>query len=135
MGDVPPISGLVPMLHVSDVERSVAFYQHLGFKIGNRVPPAGPIGWCWLYQPAAPDWKRGANLMLTCAECPIHADQQSALFYLYAQDLVALRNALVQAGLQPDEIKHPEYLPEGEFRLTDPDGFCLMVAQSGKETP
>lgn len=73
--------------------------------------------------------------MLTCAECPVKAEEQSALFYLYAHDLVALRKTLLTAGLQPSEIKYPEYLPAGEFRLSDPDGFCLMVAQSGRDTP
>ena len=131
----PPITGLVPMLHVADVERSVEFYQLLGFEVGNRVPPIGPMGWCWLYQPRAADWKRGANLMLSRSECPIDATAQQFLFYLYATDLVALRSDLLGRGLKPGGIEYPEYLPKGEFQLRDPDGYCLMIAQSAPETP
>ncbi|HUS18471.1 MAG TPA: VOC family protein [Terriglobales bacterium] len=131
----PPITALVPMVHVADVERSVAFYQLLGFEVGNRVPPTGPMGWCWLYQPHAPDWKRGANLMLSRSECPIDAKVQSFLVYLYAEDLAALRTELLAHGLKPSEITFPIYLPEGEFQLSDPDGFCLMIAQSAPDTP
>src|SRR5262245_46951687 len=84
-----PISSVVPMIHVEDVERSVEFYRLLGFRVGNRVPPAGPVHWAWLYSPAAADWKRGPNLMLTRSPCPIDAKAQEVLFYLYAADLRA----------------------------------------------
>jgi hypothetical protein len=48
IGQTPPISGLVPMIHVADVERAAAFYQMLGFEIGNFVPREGPMHWAWL---------------------------------------------------------------------------------------
>jgi len=131
----PPIAGLVPMLHVADMDRSIAFYERLGFAVGNRVPPTGPIHWCWLYAPKAADWKRGPNLMLTTTECAIDAKAQSALFYLYAADLVALRTELIGNGLKPGEINYPCYLPKGELRLEDPDGYTLMIAQSAEDTP
>lgn len=123
------------MIHVVDVETSVAFYQRLGFEVGNRVPPTGPMGWCWLYQPGAQDWKRGANLMLARSERPIDAKSQQALFYLYAADLVALRAELLAQGLHPGAICYPPYLPKGELALKDPDGYLLMVAQSFDDTP
>jgi catechol 2,3-dioxygenase-like lactoylglutathione lyase family enzyme len=131
-----PVTGLVPMLHVADVERSVAFYELLGFKVGNYVPREAPrMHWAWLYQPKTADWKRGANFMLTRASYPIKADAQAVLFYLYATELVALRNELLAAGVKAGEISYPEYLPKGEFRMEDPDGYCLMVAQSADDTP
>ena len=43
-----PISGLVPMIHVAHVERSIEFYRLLGFEVGNKVPPTGPLHWAWL---------------------------------------------------------------------------------------
>lgn len=130
-----PISGLVPMVHVADVERSAAFYRLLGFEIGNRVPPAGPMHWAWMYAPGVPDWKRGPNLMLASSECAIEASTQGVLFYLYAADLPALRSALISKGLDPGEIVYPEYLPNGELRLQDPDGYTLMIGQSAADTP
>jgi catechol 2,3-dioxygenase-like lactoylglutathione lyase family enzyme len=132
---VAPLTGLAPMIHVADLERSIAFYRLLGFEVGNRVPPVGPPHWAWLYQPNAANWKHGPNLMITRSECAIDAKAQEVLFYLYATDLVALRNRLMAEGAKVSEINHPEYLPEGEFRTADPDGYCLMVAQSGPNTP
>ena len=131
-----PVRGLVPMIHVRDVERSAVFYRLLGFQIGNAVPSGdGPKEWVWLYAPAVADWKRGPNLMLTRSSRPIRASAQDVLFYLYASDLKGLRAHLLNSGLAPGEIGYPEYLPAGEFRLEDPDGYCLMIAQSGTDTP
>ena len=134
-GAAGPITSVVAMLKVDDVERSSEFYRLLGFEIGNRVPAAGPPGWVWLYAPSAPDWRRGPNLMLTRADDKIDRAAQGALFYLYAADLRALREALLAHGVEVGDITYPEYLPEGEFALVDPDGYCLMIAQSTGETP
>jgi len=117
------------------VERSVDFYRLLGFEVGNRVPPAGTMHWAWLYSPAVADWKRGPNLMLARSSRPIDAQAQDVLFYLYAADLIGLRDRLVATGISAGEICHPDYLPQGEFRLTDPDGYTLMMAQSANDTP
>src|SRR5262245_57464138 len=134
-GTTAPITALVPMIHVADVERSAAFYRLLGFEVGNKVPPTGPMHWAWLYSPQSADWKRGPNLMLTRSPCPIDAQSQEFLFYLYATDLTALRQHLLSSGLTPSEISHPDYLPHGEFRLLDPDGYTLIIAQSAADTP
>jgi hypothetical protein len=42
---IAPITGLVPMLHVPDVERSVGLYKRLRFAVGNRVPKNDPMQW------------------------------------------------------------------------------------------
>ena len=132
---IVPVSGLVPMLPVLDVERSVAFYKLLGFAVGNRVPRNGPMHWAWLYAPDVPDWRRGPNLMLTRSDCAIEPAPQRILFYLYATNLVALREELVLAGQSPGPIRYPEYLPKGELQLNDPDQYCLMIAQNDDDTP
>jgi len=133
--DAAPITGLVPMIHVLDMDRSVAFYRLLGFEIGNYQPREGPMHWAWMYAPKAPDWKRGPNLMLTRSECAIDAGAQEVLFYLYAADLPALRGHLLAAGIKTGEISYPDYLPAGEFRVGDPDGYTLMIAQAAADTP
>ena len=66
---------------------------------------------------------------------PLNPDAQDVLFYLYAADLPALHSALVNAGIAAGAICYPQYLPQGEFRLTDPDGYTVMIAQAGPETP
>ena len=129
------LTGLVPMIHVADVERSVEFYKLLGFEVGNSVPPVGLKHWAWLYCPEVGNWRNGANLMVARSSRPINPDAQDVLFYLYVSNLAALRDELIAKGVKVGEITYPEYLPKGEFRMDDPDGYCLMVAQSGLETP
>jgi hypothetical protein len=131
----PSISGIVAMIHVSDVERSAEFYRLLGFMIGNSVPAEPPRQWAWLYAPQAADWKRGPNLMVTRSTRPVDPNAQDVLFYLYAADLPSLRTSLMSQGIEAGEIAYPEYLPAGEFRVQDPDGYTLMIAQSTAETP
>lgn len=132
-GSVAPLTALVPMIHVASVEKSAEFYRLLGFEIGNSVPPSGPMHWAWLYSPKAENWKRGPNLMLTRDLCA--PKEQSVLFYLYANDLVGLRNELLARGVKVGEIRYPDYLPKGEFSVEDPDGYCLMLAQVAEDTP
>src|SRR5215217_5131748 len=131
--DTGPITGLVPMIHVLDMDRSVAFYRLLGFQIGNYQPREGPIHWAWMYAPTAPDWRRGPNLMLTRSEGAIDAASQQVLFYLYAAELPALREHLLGAGIKAGTISYPEYLPNGEFRVEDPDGYTLMIGQAADD--
>ncbi|MBS1808206.1 MAG: VOC family protein [Acidobacteria bacterium] len=113
---------LTPMAFVSDVTRSIAFYEHLGFVVGNTFTPADADkpSWAWLSS-------GNAHLMITNACDPVVPEQQAILFYLYVDDVAATRDELVAAGLQPGPIENPPYAPHGEFRLTDPDGFTLMI--------
>jgi len=134
-GKAAPLRGLVPMIHVADVERSLEFYRLLGFEVGNKTPPKGRLNWAWLYSPEAADWRRGPNLMLARSPHAIHAGAQEALFYVYVADLPSLRQELIKSGLKAGEIRYPDYLPGGEFQMQDPDGYCLMIAQSAPDTP
>ena len=129
------VRGLVPMIQVADVERSIEFYRLLGFEVGNKVPPVGRLHWVWLYAPKVAEWRHGPNLMLVRSECTINPEDQRVLFYLYATHLPSLRDNLILEGLDAGEIKYPEYLPQGEFSLQDPDGYHLMIAQSATDTP
>ena len=130
-----PINALVPMIRVAEVERSAKFYELLGFQIGNYVPrEAPPMHWAWLYQPGAPNWKTGANLMLVRSK-EQSGGEQPVVLYLYAADLVALRQQLIGMGVNVSAITYPEYLPKGEFELHDPDGYTVMVGQSYEGSP
>jgi catechol 2,3-dioxygenase-like lactoylglutathione lyase family enzyme len=130
-----PINALVPMIRVADVERSAKFYVLLGFQIGNYVPrEAPPMHWAWLYQPGAPNWKTGANLMLVRGKEKSDGERPVVL-YLYAAELVGLRQQLIAKGISVSAITYPEYLPKGEFESHDPDGYTVMVAQSYEGSP
>ncbi|GAB3511862.1 VOC family protein [Pseudoxanthomonas daejeonensis] len=116
---------LVAFAHVADVGRSIGFYADLGFSVENTVVPQGR---------SAPIWARlesgRAELMVGLASGPVDAAQQAILFYLYYDDIRQARAALVALGHAPGEIQYPFYMPGGEFRLEDPDGYVLMLAQT-----
>jgi catechol 2,3-dioxygenase-like lactoylglutathione lyase family enzyme len=119
------IRQLVPMAYVANVERSIAFYRHLGFEVGNTFAANGATKptWAWL--------KSGdAQLMLAAGSDPVIAEQQAVLFYVYTDDVAAARASLTEAGLGPGEIMKPFYAPQGEFRLVDPDGYVVMVTHT-----
>jgi catechol 2,3-dioxygenase-like lactoylglutathione lyase family enzyme len=114
------VKHLIPMAFVADVGRSLEFYQKLGFLVGNTfTPPGAPApSWAWLESGAA-------RLMLAKAGEPVAPEQQAVLFYLYVEDAAATRAELVELGLKPGPIETPFHAPNGEFRLEDPDGYCL----------
>jgi catechol 2,3-dioxygenase-like lactoylglutathione lyase family enzyme len=116
------ISGLVPMAHVADLPRSIAFYQQLGFAVCGDWKHADRLVWASLRSGAA--W-----LYLSQADAPIDPKQQAVLFYLYSPDLQAMRARLIAEGVTVSEVTYPPYMPKGEVRVDDPDGYCLLIGQ------
>lgn len=115
---------LVAFAHVASVQRSIGFYADLGFKIVNTIVPDGhsaPV-WAWLES-------EKANLMVGLADGPVDSSQQAILFYLYFDDIKRTHAALSELGHSPGDIQYPFYMPGGECRLEDPDGYVLMLAQ------
>lgn len=119
------IRQLTPMAFVSDVTRSIAFYQHLGFSVGNTFAPEGEPEptWAWLTA-------EGAQLMISRASEPVIPEQQAILFYLYVADVAQAHETLSAAGFPVGPITSPFYAPKGEFRLIDPDGYVLMLTHT-----
>ena len=68
--------------------------------------------------------------MVARASEPVEPDRQAVLFYLYVDDVAAAQEALAAAGAEVGPITTPFYAPKGEFRLTDPDGYCLMISHT-----
>jgi uncharacterized glyoxalase superfamily protein PhnB len=116
------VSGLVPFVHVEDVERSIAFYYHLGFIVASIYRYRGTSVWAELRS-------EGAELMVSTDGDSVDPAGQGVLFYLYSDDLAALRKQLLAEGIHVGEIVDGTPGPLQEMRLTDPDGYVLMVAQ------
>ncbi len=115
--------GLVPYAHVQSVGRSVEFYTKLGFAVIRSHPEgASTPTWVWLQAGRA-------NLMLAKASEPVIAAQQAIFFYLYVEDVASFRDKVVAAGVSAGPLQHPSHLPRGEFRIHDPDGYGVTIAQ------
>lgn len=135
------------MAHVASVDRSMAFYALLGFTPVNVQRDHHEPYWALMSSGKA-------EIMLARASGPIDAPQQAVLFYLYTTDVAALRAQLLARGVidagsfqgapepklkpgsanRPDsavlfEITRPPYMPAGEMRVHDPDGYVLLVGQ------
>jgi hypothetical protein len=108
-----------------DLDRSTAFYAHLGFEVDNTYTPdqqAKPT-WAWLTS-------NGSSLMIARADHPIDPEAQGAIYYFYCDDVPAMHGHLQRLGLAPGKISYPFYCPKGEFRLVDPDGYGLMTTHT-----
>ena len=116
------IYDLVPMAHVASVDRSIAFYARLGFDVRSRLGEPEAF-WAALQSGQA-------IIMYSRASEPVVPAQQAILFYLYTADVLSLRTRLLAAGVTVSDIAFPPYMPEGEMRVTDPDGYCLLIGQA-----
>jgi catechol 2,3-dioxygenase-like lactoylglutathione lyase family enzyme len=121
------LAALTPMAHVADVARSVAWYAKLGFNAEHTLTPEGrPMQWAHLRN-------GGAELMLVRSDRPMNPGAQDVLFYLYANGVAAYREQLVAQELKPSELSYPPYAKHGEFRVDDPDGYCLLVGDTEQQ--
>jgi catechol 2,3-dioxygenase-like lactoylglutathione lyase family enzyme len=122
-GPGPSYTGLVPMLPVTDVARTIAFYEQLGFAIGHTHTPESesePV-WAWLYHGRA-------HVMINRADRPVQGTHHSAALWLYCGDVKAAHAALASRGLDVGEIDYPPYNAGGEFHVHDPDGYAVFIA-------
>lgn len=88
----------------------------------------------------------GAEIMFARADGPIDAGQQAVIFYMYSTDVAALRGDLLRGGLHDGgafrglpgpnggrrvvfSVAQPHYMQAGEMRVSDPDGYCILVGQ------
>jgi predicted enzyme related to lactoylglutathione lyase len=117
------LRGLVPMAHVQDVARAIEFYRQLGFETRNTLRSDGQLAWAWVDNGKA-------HLMLVRSARPMNPGAQDVTLYLYAPDVAAYRAELSTRGVTVGPLTYPAYMPEGEFRIDDPDGYCLLIGQS-----
>ena len=112
-----------PLMHVADIERSIRFYELLGF-IRVDTDCAKPLGWARLHC-------EGGAVMFLRAEGPVDGSAQAMMLYMYTPDLAGLRQHLSANGIAAPPINYPPYMPSGEMRLADPDGYVLLFAHWG----
>ncbi len=138
------VNDSVPMVHVEDVEASALFYSLLGFECDSRYKlHDGRTNFIGMNAGQA-------RIFLTLASGPIVPSQQAVLFYMYSPDVKKMRpfagQALEDGGIPPGmrkrgeegymperravyNIIHPFYMPQGELRVQDPDGYTILIGQ------
>jgi catechol 2,3-dioxygenase-like lactoylglutathione lyase family enzyme len=117
------VTDLVAYAHVADVQRSIDFYAYLGFEPTDvTLDDDGVTIWALLVSGSG-------RLMVSQADAEIEPRAQAVLFYVFTPDVAGLREKLVREGVPVGEIDHPEYMPNGVFRIEDPDGYVLLIAQ------
>jgi catechol 2,3-dioxygenase-like lactoylglutathione lyase family enzyme len=118
---------LVPFLLVADVERSIPFYEALGFEVVKRHQPGERLEFAGLEATSS------AKVMLARVdEVPETGPDAPTpgFLYLYTSDLEALRSRLIEAGHTADEIEDgPGPGPTRQMCVRDPDGHGHMVAE------
>ena len=113
-----------PMLHVAEIERSIHFYELLGFATVD-TDRCQPLGWARLHC-------EGGAVMFLRAEEPLDASAHAAMLCMYTPDLAGLREQLLASGVKVPAIRYPEYMPSGEIQLADPDGNFIVISHWGK---
>jgi catechol 2,3-dioxygenase-like lactoylglutathione lyase family enzyme len=114
-----------PMLHVAEIERSIPFYELLGF---TTIDTEGcdPLGWARLH------CEDGSAIMFLRAERPVDPSAQALILYMYTPDLLGLRERLLVAGIKVPVINYAEYMPSGKVNIADPDGYKIEIGHWGK---
>ena len=122
---------LIPMLNVSDIDASLAFYHDaLGFEVVSD--PVAVREWRW-----ATIRSGSTELMLSQTEngpgleqCDDpHADTSwPTIFYFYPDDVERLYAEVIAAGFEPTALIDTIYGMR-EFSLRDPDGHLLSFGQ------
>ena len=114
---------VVALLNVSDVGRSVSFYEKLGFEVGNEPlkNDEGVTTFVWMRRGNA------AQIMLTRTGQPLSSEARGIMFYLYVTDMPVYREQIISRGVTVGEVTHPFWSPDGEFRVDDPDGWTWIV--------
>lgn len=126
-----PIDALIAYAHVADVHRSADFYRLLGLEVESSHEVEGTLVWALLVGAGERPGQTGARLMLAQASGPVDAAAQAVLFYCWAPDVQGLHDELAAAGVHVGDIAHPFYMPAGELRIEDPDGYVVLVGQLG----
>jgi len=113
------------LLHVAEIERSIRFYELLGFTTID-TDRCVPLRWARLH------CEDGSAVMFLRAEKPVDPSAQAVMLAMYTPDLIGLREQLLAGGVKVPPITYPEYMPSGAIYMPDPDGYIIGLHHWGK---
>lgn len=126
------INRLVPMLGVSDLERTIAFYcGELGFRCAQAIGEPCRV-WCYLERDGVAVMFNQPPTEVTAESLRSARDLQ--IFYFYTDDVMAQHAVLKAKGLTVTDLRVTVYNMK-EFELRDPDGYWLWFGQGTSEPP
>lgn len=115
----------MPVLQVTDVSASEAFYARLGFASHGA----------WGDPPSFAIVQRGdVTLALDQGDAPAPVNQWWAA-YVYVDNVEALREEFQNSGFSPTELHHPEHYGCIDFDIVDPDGHRIAFGQALNPVP
>ncbi len=128
----PRISSIRPMLAVTDLPRTIAFYvKKLGFRVLNTFERDGSPVWCAIE-------RNGQEMMFNappreCVERDVpRKSKDYQIFYCNSDDVVALRDEFKARGVEVSDLRVTIYGMK-EFEVRDPDGYWLWFGQETDE--
>ena len=119
------------MLAVTDLKRTIAFYQRLGFQCKSTF--GDPPVWCNLYRDG---WEMMFNAPprdSVFRDVP-RSSKDYQIFYMNCDDVVALHAEFKKKSLDITELRVTVYGMK-EFELRDPDDYWLWFGQPTDEPP
>jgi catechol 2,3-dioxygenase-like lactoylglutathione lyase family enzyme len=123
------ISSIVPSFTVDDLEKSITFYEGLGFAVDERWEDNGMLLGVMLRAGknriglSQDDWKKGRDRKKGVGMRTFIATTQQI-------DEIAARAR--QAGIKLDSEPHDTEWKSREFEVTDPSGFKLTISNESQ---
>ncbi|WP_421863977.1 VOC family protein [Motiliproteus sp.] len=123
---------MIPMLNISHIETSLAFYQTaLGFEVVSDPNAISEWRWATIRSGDVELMLSQTSYLLNLTR-PVDPQQSTCwptIFYFYPDDVQALHRRLLGLGYQPTELIETIYGMR-EFSLQDPDGHMLSFGES-----
>ena len=116
------VTGITPLFTVDDLQKSIAFYEALGFTVGERWEDNGAL----------------LGVMLSAGKTQIGLNQddwkkgRDRLFLATTQNVDEIAARAKNAGIKLESEPHDTEWKSRAFEVTDPSGFILTI---GSEMP
>jgi uncharacterized glyoxalase superfamily protein PhnB len=116
---------IAPSFTVNDLDKSIRFYEGLGFGIEERWEDGGKLLGVMLRAGeiqiglSQDDWQKGRDRV---------KGQAMRVFISTVQDIDQLANSAKSAGIAIDSEPHDTPWGSRAFEVTDPDGFKLTIS-------
>jgi hypothetical protein len=118
------IKSFTPYLYVTNLEESIAFYNLIGLQVTNRRYENDELVWLTM---TSDDDK--IKIMLRKVAGPIIADHQDIFFYCHTANIKLLIKTLDDNKIARGKLQRPDYMPAGQCRVEDPDGYVLLIGE------